>query len=440
MTRSRRNGVAVRDSSWLYDVSLAIGTSLDLVTNCEGVLHVLVAQAQVAGAAVWIQNSFLTEHERTDQATLVCAAPDSCVHVQNLPREHELFQLSDEYPVMTGVGADAVTRDLFSHDAYSRGTSLIAKLGDIGSVALVGATPFTNGEAFEFSRLAGAFATSLEACVEHQREIARRVRMEKALALVRSQTKRIAWTRPASLANLSHEMRTPMNGIIGMSELLLKTDLDVEQFEFVNVIRGEAEVLLHVINSVLELAEIESDDLSVDRSVFDVRDTLTAVNDIVAPRAGSKNISLHLSIAQDVPQRLVGDAQIVQRILLELTDNAVKYTDSGEVRLSVDCYTRTDQHITVRFSVQDTGAGIPTHAQSGIFQPFSSVRAAGERAATGGGIGLVIAKRLVETLGGTIGMESAEGRGSTFWFTLPMEPAQKHQPARDTSPSPTLSP
>lgn len=440
MTNSRHNGAVVRDSSWLYDVSLAIGTSLDLHTNCEGVLQVLVAQAQAAGAAVWIQNVFLDEHERTDQATLVAAVPDSCVRLQHLPREYELFQLSDEHPVMTGVGADAVTRGLFSHETYSRGTSLIAKLGDIGSLALVGAPPFTNGELFEISRLAGAFATSLEACIEHQREIARRIRMEKALALVRSQTKRIAWTRPASLANLSHEMRTPMNGIIGMSELLLKTDLDGEQYEFVNVIRGEAKILLHVINSVLELAEIEADDLAVDRSVFDVNDVLTAVSDIVAPRAGSKDISLHLSVAPEVPQQLVGDAQIVQRILLELADNAVKYTDSGDVHFSVDSYTRTDRHITVRFSVEDTGAGIPAQAQAGIFQPFSSVRAADERAATGGGIGLVIAKRLVETLGGTIGVESSEGHGSTFWFTLPMEPSNGRRPAPDTSPSPAVSP
>lgn len=440
MTRSGHNGTVARDSSWLYDVSLAIGTSLDLHTNCEGVLQVLVAQAHAAGAAVWIQNRFLDEHERVDHATLISAVPDSCACVQHLPREHELFQLSDEHPVMTGVGADAVTRELFVQDACSRGTSLIAKLGDFGSLALVGAAPFTNGEVFEFSRLAGAFATSLEACVEQQREIARRVRMEKALALVRSQTKRIAWTRPASLANLSHEMRTPMNGIIGMSELLLKTDLDTEQLEFVDIIRGEAEILLHVINSVLELAEIEADDLTVDRSVFDVNDVLTAVSDIVAPRAGSKGISLHLSVAPEVPEQLVGDAKIVQRILLELADNAVQHTENGAIHLAVDCYTRTDRHMSVRFSVKDTGAGIPAQAQAGIFQPFSSVRGGHERAASGGGIGLVIAKRLVETLGGTIGVESTEGHGSIFWFTLPMEPPAERRPAVDTSSYPTMSP
>lgn len=419
---SRHNGAVARDQSWLYDISLAIGTSLDLDTNCEGVLQVLVSQAQSAGAAIWIQNAFLSQHERADQATLVCAIPSSCIRSRHIPREHELFQLSDTHPVMTGIGADAITRDLFTADACSRGTSLVAKLGDLGSLALVGTAPFTNAEVFEFGRLAGAFTTSLEACVEHQREMARRVRMEKALALVRSQTKRIAWTRPASLANLSHEMRTPMNGIIGMSELLLKTDLDLEQYEFANIIRDEAEMLLHVINSMLELAEIEADDLAVDRTVFDVRDVLTAVSDIVAPRANSKDISLQISVAPEVPKLMLGDVQIVQRILLELADNAVKYTESGVVHLSADCYTRTDRHVTVRFTVQDTGVGIPTAAQPGMFQPFSSVRGT-EGNASGSGVGLVIAKRLVETLGGTIGLESSEGRGATFWFTLPLEPA-----------------
>ena len=258
-------------------------------------------------------------------------------------------------------------------------------------------------------------------------------RQAEALRKAREIADQEAKMKEQFLASVSHEMRTPMNAILGMSHLVLQTGLNDEQQEYIGAIRQSSENLLGIINDILEISTLQNGNIVFERHDFDIRKMLHNLRNVIGYKLKDSGVEFELHICDKIPQIMHGDHKRINQVLINLAGNAAKFTHEGKVRIQVTCEHITDSHIDLRFEVQDTGIGIPRDKLAVIFKPFTRI-VGQDRLYEGTGLGLSIAQNIVEKMSGTITAESTLGKGSNFIVQLRLQRASAERSTDDASP------
>jgi two-component system, sensor histidine kinase and response regulator len=341
-----------------------------------------------------------------DNATKTLEVNEMMCRILGRPREeivgHGIFEFVNEENQRVFKDATA-KRERGVADSYE--VSLSRPDGSLVP-CLASATPLTDEKGVKI----GSFALFAD--------ITERKQQEAEILAAKAKAEEATQMKSMFLANMSHEIRTPMNAIIGLSHLALKTQLTPKQRDYVAKVHNAGTSLLAVINDILDFSKIEAGKLDIETTDFRLDEVIGSVTTLTAQKAHDKGLEFLAHVAPEIPEHLLGDPLRVGQILTNFVNNAVKFTEQGEIRLSIDLLERTGEKVQLKFSVRDTGIGMTKEQSAKLFQPFTQADMSTTRKHGGTGLGLTISRRLVELMGGRVWLESEPGVGSTFYFTV----------------------
>jgi signal transduction histidine kinase/CheY-like chemotaxis protein len=391
---------------------------------------------------------------RVSQTPVVRERPVRYVEVDRLvaqPATHSLFGLEQEAASGAPLGVVRVGLSLARYDKMRAGAAVTVWLAAFLCIGAVTGVQYLNlrrllkplRELIAFTRTVSEGDLSKEAPVRRRdeagdlaiafNEMIKGLRSRQELTLRMREVEASQRLRNEFLANMSHEIRTPMNGIIGLTELVLQTELNEEQRDYLTTVRTSAGSLLTVLNDILDFSKVDAGKLELRPAAFDLWETVCQAGRTLSVAAHDNGLEIVCDVAREIPAILVGDATRLRQVLLNLMGNAVKFSRQGQIVVKVDPEGCADNVVTLRFTVSDTGIGIPEDRLQHIFEPFTQVDSSATRNYGGTGLGLAISSQLVKLLGGEIGVTSRVGQGSTFDFTarfeiLPGQPAPQAPP------------
>ncbi|WP_442511989.1 PAS domain S-box protein [Novipirellula sp. SH528] len=442
LTNDWQDDLEVDDPRWAFSepvVSFA-GYPLIVGNNVIGVLALFGHQPQQATTletlasisdtiAVFVErkraeDALQLSHRQISKLSLVASKTQHAVFIMDakcrIEWVNEAFTQMSEY-----AAADAVGRRpgdfLIGRDTDPETTRTIRqKISDRESIAVEIYNYKKSGEGHWIDlKIDPVFDEAGELCnfIATQIDISQRRENQQALVAAKVEAERASSAKSEFLASMSHELRTPLNGVIGMTELLADSPLDDRQRRFVSACQSSGKVLLELISDVLDFSKIEAGRMELDHHPFDLRQLFDDVLQSMPLRLEDRDIKLNSSLDPQAMVQVTGDSHRLRQVLVNLLSNAIKFTEHGEINLKAEPQERTDDSVTLLFSISDTGIGIPADRVDRLFHSFSQVDSSVSRKYGGSGLGLSISKAIVEKMGGKIGVESREGVGSRFWFT-----------------------
>lgn len=400
-----------------YALALLVGKDLDLRTMLRKFIPPALRLLNCRSGYVWLRACEATSANHFKpcysypllKAPLAEKIPSVVIHLQQLVDNN--WRLAKPLKIQNTDGSN-------SH---------FLPIGTSGALMLVRDQPLLDSELLALEPVLLRLETACKACVQHAY-----VEQARNEALQAKEAAELAnKAKSGFLAMISHELRTPMNSIIGLTDLMLYSDATTSQREYLGLIKSSTNALLDIINEILDFARIEAGALTLSNAPFQLRNLLRNTFAPLAIRAQEKSLTFQWNIEPQIPDILEGDENHLRQVLTNLVNNAIKFTESGEVTVNVTQQsTTTDGFANLYFAVRDTGVGIPPEKQASIFQPFEQIHTAASSRYGGSGLGLAISTRLVQLMGGSLQVDSTSGQGSLFYFTLDFK-----QAAETTSPS-----